>query len=228
MARKNIKTEAPTLREIALAFDQSAVDTMAAEIEASLDRRHAFELSQGLTLTGATSWEKAKKQAQAAKISLARTFLALNITPANIFERRLVEGKMFNAKSIKKIVELAHFTCGNSSKLELVTRAFVACCIIADSKHPGEPITNAINARFLNSKDLGSWIKDQELLDSIDKQRHKGMSTGADTQSSQARNVLDVLGLGEVTKVERERDAVRIDAAHPMFELFRQEYMHTA
>lgn len=223
---KKIANEAPSFKDLALAFDQEAVDAMGEEIQASLDRRHAFELSQGLTLTGSTSWEKSKKQAEGAKIALARMFLALGIKPTNVFERRLVEGKMFNAKSIKKIVELAQFSCGLSGKLERVTRAFIACCLIADSKNPGEPITNAINARFLNSRDLGAWIKDQDILDNLDQLRHKSMSAGADTQSSQARNVLDVLGLGTVTKVERERDAVCINAAHPFYELFREKFMH--
>lgn len=225
---KKIANEAPSFKDLALAFDQEAVDAMGIEIQESLERRHAFELSQGLTLTGSTSWEVSKKKAEGAKIALARMFLALNIKPANVFERRLVEGKMFNAKSIKKIVEMAKFTCGEVGGMELVTRAFVACSIIADTKNPGEPITNDINARFLNSKDLGAWIKDQELLDAIDQLRHKSMTTGAATQSSQARNVLDVLGLGTVTKVLRERDAVCINAAHPFYELFREKFMHAA
>jgi len=40
--------------------------------------------------------------------------------------------------------------------------------------------------------------------------------------------VLDVLGLGEVMKVNRERDAVRIHADHPFFSHFRAEKMVAA
>lgn len=219
------KNEAQTLKDIALGFSAEDVAGMQAKITESLERRHQFELAQGLTLTGATSWEKAKRQVESASVAVARLFLALNLSPAGVFERRAVEGKMFNAKAIKKIVELAQFTCGMGSKLEVVTRAFIACAVIASDKTPGAAITNRVNQRFLGNKDLGSFIADQEVLDHLDKQRHKSMSTGAETQSSQARNVLDVLGLGRITSVERARDAVVLDLANPFYALFRQKVM---
>lgn len=214
-----------SLKDIALGFSADQVDLMRAKIEESLERRHQFELAQGLVLTGATSWEKAKKQVTQAEIAVARLFLALNLTPAGVFERQAVEGKMFNAKAIKKIVELAQFTCGMGTKLERVTKAFIACAIIASDKQPGAAITNRLNQRFLGNKDLGSFIADKDILDHLDELRHKSMSTGAETQSSQARNVLDVLGLGRITSVERARDAVVLDLANPFYTMFRQAVM---
>lgn len=219
------KNEVQTLKDVALGFSPADVAGMEAKISESLERRHQFELAQGLTLTGATSWEKAKKQVESASNAVARFFLALGLTPAGVFERQAVEGKMFNAKAIKKIVELAQFTCGMGSKLERVTKAFIACAIIASDKQPGVPITNRLNQRFLGNKDLGSFIADKDILDHLDDLRHKSMSTGAETQSSQARNVLDVLGLGRITSVERARDAVVLDLSSPFYGMFRAAVM---
>lgn len=213
-----------TFRETLGALKGKKVDDMVAAIEQSIDRRHAFELANG-GIGG--SWLNAKKSVLANKTTIATFFIALGVTPAAVFERQLVEGKMFNAKSIKKVVEMAKFAHDGISKMERVITSFVACLLIANDKTGGEPIvfTNAVNAKFLNRQDLANYIKDKDLLDAINEQRHTAMSTGAATQSSQMRNVLDVLGLGSVRKVERERDAVVIDPKHPFFAGFREKYL---
>ncbi len=222
---KRIKkpTEVVTMRDTALAFTDGDVNTMCLAIDASLDRRDAIELAPA-----GSSWDKAYKQVQASKVAVARFFLALGVEPANVFERRLVEGKMFNAKSIKKIVEMARYVVGIGEKMERVTRAFIACALIADDKDNGRVFTNTVNAKFLNASDLSALSTDPDLLDHIDALRHNAMSTGAATQSSQMRNVLDVLGLGTVTKVDRERDAVIIHRDAPFYGMFRASFLEPA
>ncbi len=223
-------TEVKSMRETVVGYADEDVAVMVKAIDDSLDRREAFELAQGPVLTG-SSWDKARKQIAANRGGLARMFMALGVTPSAVFERQVVQGKMFNAKAIKKIVELAQYVgqpAATKPKLERVTRAFIACALLADQTNPGSPITNAVNARFLGRKDLACHIKDQDILDNIEDLRHRAMTTGAETQSSQARNVLDVLGLGRVTTVTRARDAVVIDAEAPLFAMFRQDYMITA
>lgn len=223
---KSIKiTEGADIKEVALGFSDARVKTMCGKLTESIERRHSFELTQGLAMTGATSWEKARKQLEASQIAVARMFLALNLEPAAVIERQAVEGKMFNAKAIKKIVELAQFTCGMPGKIERVTKAFIACALIASDKNPGSAITNAVNQRFLGNKDLSTLITDKDILDNLDDLRHKSMSTGAETQSSQARNVLDVLGLGTITTVTRARDAVVLNLDSPFYGLFRKAVM---
>lgn len=227
------KTKTPaaelTFREKATAISKPKIDAMVAEIQASVDRRHAFELANG-GIGG--SWAASKKMIAANERTIAAFFITLGVKPAAVFERQLVEGKMFNAKSIKKVVEMAKFALdGGVSRVEKVIQSFIACALIANDRSPGDdPITftNGVNAKFLNRADLGTYIKDADLLEAIEEQRHTAMSTGAATQSSQMRNVLDVLGLGKVVKVERERDAVLVDYTHPFFAGFREKYLKAA
>ena len=219
------KKETKTLRDVALGFAEADVTAMIADITDSLTRRHSFESAGGTVLTGGSSWDKAVQQVNKSQVAVARLFLALGITPSSVFERRVVENKMFNAKAIKKIVEIANYVSGIGQRMERVTRAFVACALIASDKEPGVPVTNALNQKFLGSKDLGAYIKDPDILDNIDALRHKSMSTGAETQSSQARNVLDVLGLGVITGVDRARDAIKVHLDAPFYAMFRKDFM---
>lgn len=217
--------EGADIKTVALGFSDARVKTMCGKLTESIDRRHTFELANGTVLTGSTSWEKARKQLESSQIAVARLMLALGLDPAAVIERQAVEGKMFNAKAIKKIVELAQFVCGMSGKMERVTKAFIACALIASDKNPGSAITNAVNQRFLGSKDLGDLITDKDIIDNLDDLRHKSMSTGAETQSSQARNVLDVLGLGTITTVSRARDAIVLKLDSPFYGMFRSAVM---
>jgi hypothetical protein len=68
-------------------------------------------------------------------------------------------------------------------------------------------------------------LTDQDLIDHLDTLRHRAMTSGAETQSSQARNVLDVLGLGRIQNVEKPRDAIVIDADHAFYSMFRAAFM---
>lgn len=225
MTKRKAPTEVLSIKDHALAFPDADVTSMVGDIQASIGRRHNQEQAWGLSLTGSTSWEKAAAMVAKNEVALARTFLAFDITPSSVFERQAVEGKMFNAKAIKKIVEIAKFVCGMPGKLERVTKAFIACALLADDQNKGAAITNSLNQRFLNSKDIGSFITDKDVLDHIQDQRHSAMSTGADTQSSQTRNVLDVLGLGSIAKVERERDAIVLKSDHAFYSMFRAAVM---
>ena len=216
-----------TLRERALSFSPQQIGGMTRKIADSLERREQFEIENGGV---GNSGIYAKKGVLAADKAVAMFFLALGIDPKAVFERQLVEGKLFNAKSIKKVVEMAKFVTskGEATRMEKVVQSFIACALLATDKLGEDAVfTNDVNRRFLNSADL-TQIADEELREAMDDARHKGMTTGAATQSSQMRNVLDVLGLGEVMKVNRERDAVRIHADHPFFSHFRAEKMGAA
>lgn len=222
-ARK-VANETATFRETALAFTDSQVADMRTAITESLERRDIFESSQGLSLTADSSYVRERARIVRNEVAVARFFLALNVTPSAVFERKVAENKMFNAKALKKVTELARFSVGVGERLERVTRAFIACALIASDKGVATA-TNAVNQRFLSGYDFGALVTDQDLLENLDKLRHNAMTTGNATQSSQARNVLDVLGLGRIESIEKPRDAITIDAQHAFFADFRAAFM---
>lgn len=214
-----------SLRVRALAYSPQKIGAMVAKIRDSVERRHAFEKENG-GLGG--SWLKAKEKIEANEPALAMTFLALNLDPKGVFERQLVEGKMTNAKSIKKIVEISQLLVGKPENIEQVIKSFITCAILAADELGDEaPFTNDVNRRFLKKADLKS-IENADLRTAMEEAQHKSMTTGAATQSSQMRNVLDLMGLGEVCKVERARDAIRINAGHGFYDYFRNEVMAAA
>lgn len=217
-------TETKTLREVALSYGDADVGLMVEDIHKSFERRDDFEESQGLSLAIDNSYTRERKRMLGAEIAVARFFLVLGISASDVIERKVASNAMFNAKALKKVTELARYSVGFGHKLEKVTRAFIACGLIAsDRGHTA--ITNDVNRKFLNGSDFSSLIKDQELIDYLREQRHIAMTSGAETQSSQARNVLDVLGLGNITSVTRNRDAIILHSDHSFFELFRNDFM---
>jgi len=222
--RKNKSAEVVSFRDVALAFDAIAVDAMVVAINESLERRDTFESSQGLNLASENSYTRERARIVKNQIAVARLFLALNVEPSAVIERKVTESAMFNAKALKKIVEIAQFACGNSQKLERVTRAFIASCMIASDRGVGI-VTNRINQRFLSSADMSKVLTDEELAKTLSEYQHAAMSGGAPTQSSQSRNVLDVLRLGRIESVEKSRDAISIDANHSFFAYFRATFM---
>src|SRR5206468_4216605 len=147
-----------------------------------------------------------------------------DVEPSSIIERKVAENAMFNAKALKKVTEIARFVCGHGEKIERVMRAFIACAIVATDKGH-DVITNAVNSRFLNSDDLKAHVTDADLLDNLADLRAKHMTSGAATQSSQARNVLDVLGIGSIRSIDKARDAIALDASHGFIALFRDRFM---
>jgi hypothetical protein len=228
MKRSNIMTNAKTIetasfRDNMLAFTKTRVDTMVKKINDSLDRRDTFETLHNASEAD-NSWSRAAKAMRKSSDKVARFFLALGVQPENVIERQVVSNKMFNAKALDKVTELAIYANGDRSKLQKVTRAFIACALIATDKSISV-ITNEINRRFLCSAGFSAQISDQELLDHLDEMRHRSMSSGAETQSSQARNVLDVLGLGDIVTHTRSRDAIIVHAEHDFFAQFRSDYM---
>lgn len=213
-----------TLREIALSFDQAAVDAMVAQVRTSFDRRDGFEAANGLNVDGDSSYTRERDRMLRNEIAVSRLFLALGLTASDVIERKVSSNAMFNAKALKKITEIAQYVCGYGQRMEKVMRAFIACALVATDKGH-KTITNEINRRFLNSSGFTSLFSDQELIDYLDEQSHRTMTSGAETQSSQARNVLDVLGLGSIRTVHKNRDAIEIDASAPFYVQFRNDFM---
>lgn len=217
-------TDQISFRELALSFSPQKVTAMSGKIEAAFERRDTFEAANGLSLVGDSSYTRERNRMIECKVAVSRLFLALNVEPASVIERKVAENKMFNAKALKKVTEIANFVCGYGEKLERVMRAFIACAIVATDKNVSA-ITNKVNVQFLCGSDLRGRLTDQDLIDNLDTLRHRAMTSGAETQSSQARNVLDVLSLGEIRSVEKPRDAIVINNDHAFFAQFRTAFM---
>lgn len=194
---------------------------MVAKIRASFDRRDVFETDNGLSLLVANSYVTERNRMLKAERAVAMFFLALEIEPSAVIERKVATTKMFNAKALKKITELAQWSVGHGHKLERVTRAFIACAIIA-TENGHDVITNDVNRAFLCSRGFGDRIADSDLIDHLDELRLRSMSSGAETQSSQARNVLDVLNVGSIRSIDAPRDAIALDVDAPLIVQLRE------
>jgi hypothetical protein len=192
---------------------------MIADIRASFARRDTFE--GAAALNAASSYVKQREMVLKSANAVARFFLALNIAPQNVIERKVVGSKMFNAKALKKIVELANFACNGSKRIEKVMSSFIICSLRWSSMNGDSVISNKHNKAFLSSVKFSDIIADSELADYLADYQHAYMSGGKDTQSSQARCVLEVLGLGEVVACDnRYRGAIKIAAQHAFFDDF--------
>lgn len=220
-------TDTVTLRDTALSFSNQKVAATAKKIVDSFARRDTFETDNGLNTSEKNSYTVERDRMIGAKVAVAMLFLALDVEPSSVIERKVAHNAMFNAKALKKVTEIARFTCGHGEKLERVMRAFIACAIVATDKGV-DVITNAVNSRFLNSDDLKAHLTDSDLLDNLADLRAKHMTSGAATQSSQARNVLDVLGIGSIRSIDKARDAIALDATHGFVAMFREAFMKPA
>jgi hypothetical protein len=220
-------TEVLSLRDRALGFDAKVVATMKGKITQSFKRRDQFESDNGLNVSDRNSYTVERDRMLKNSTAVAMLFLALDLQPSDVIERKVASNAMFNAKALKKVNEIATFVCGYGERLERVMRAFLACAIVATDKGH-DVITNAINARFLNSDDLKAHVTDSDLLDNLAELRATHMTSGAATQSSQCRNVLDVLGIGSIRSIEKPRDAIALDTTHGFIQLFRERFMVTA
>lgn len=217
-----------SLRDVALSFDQTAVDAMSAQIDACFIGRDAFEASQGLDLADrSSSYAKAQKNMRANMVAVARGLLALNVEPSNVIRRKVVSGAEFSAKALDKVTEICAFICGNTSRFQKVTQAFIACSIVV-ADHDDSAIGNRVNKLFLSNASFDKLVSDKELAQYVSDYQHKFMSGGKDTQSSQVRNVLDVLGLGEIVTVDHARGGIRINRSHGFYNLFRERYLTAA
>lgn len=216
--------ESVTLRDHAKSFDVATVDNAVFALRASFDRRDSFEESNGLSLVSDSSYVRERNRMLKNEIAVSRFFLALGISASDVIERKVSSSSMFNAKALKKVTELAQYVVSYGVTIEKVTRAFIACALIASDRGHID-ITNDINRKFLNGSDFSAYISDQELIDYLRDQRHVAMTSGAETQSSQARNVLDVLGLGVIKSVHKNRDAIALDTSHSFYSMFRGDFM---
>jgi hypothetical protein len=219
----NASTETLTIRDFALGFDEKTVENMIDDITASFDRRDAFEQKNGNDIDYASSYTRAKNNMLKSEVAVARFFLALNIKPSDVIERKVVENKMFNAKALDKVTQLARFVANAGADVQMVTRAFICCALAFDN---GEAIDNKVNKNFLTKTDVSKMVKDQELADYIAEYQHKYMTGGKDTQSSQVRNVLDVLGLGDIVSLNRSRGAIALNSGHMFFAYFKARFMN--
>lgn len=219
-----MSNETTTLRETANAFSTQKTTAMCTKIEDSFARRDSFEASNGLAITAKNSYTTERDRMLKNKVAVARLFLALDLEPSAVIERKVSESSMFNAKALKKVTEIAQFVCGYGQKLEKVMRAFIACTIIA-TERGAESVNNRLNVQFLHGADLSQHVSDSDLIDALDEMRHRAMTSGAETQSSQARNVLDVLGIGQIRSIEKPRDAIALDLSHGFVSQFKAHFM---
>jgi hypothetical protein len=207
-----------TFRERCAAFDDSQVDAMVVQIEESVARRDAASDNGGL------SWSNSRKLIEKNKIALARFFLALNLHAANVIENRLVSSALFNAKALKKVVELAKFAVTGSKEIEKVLSCFIICALAFDAR-TGDAISNRFNKSFLSSLSFDKLNVDAELAEYLADYQHKYMTGGKDTQSSQARRVLEVLGLAEIVNCEnRSRGGIALKSDHAFFADFASAF----
>lgn len=213
-----------TFKDKCASFDDATVAEMVKSIEESVERRTATDTSRA-------AWSTESARILNNKGSLARFFLALGKRASDVIENRVVSGKYFNAYACKKIVELAQFA--NSGKTyingkrtcEMVMSSFIICALAFDARNEGEAISNRVNKSFLSSNDLSKLVADEELAEYMTEYQHKYMTGGKDTQSSQARRVLDILGLGEIVNCEnRSRGGIVINGAHSFFADFAAAY----
>lgn len=218
MTRKNKNVEVVSFRDSCNAIEQSKVDAMCADIVASFNRRDAFEGSAALD--SASSYSKNRAAVLNNQIAVARFFCALDITAASVIERKVSANKMFNAKALKKIVELARFAVLNERKIEKVMSAFIICALKFEA-NSGEAISNAVNKSFLSNLDFSLIVADSDLAAYLADYQHAYISGGKDTQSSQARNVLDVLQLGSIVNCDnRSRGGVSLNSQHAFYSDF--------
>jgi len=214
--------EHKSLRDVALSFDDATVAAMREKIAKSFERRDVFEATKS-----DLSYQREKTRMLDAGVAVSRFFLALNIEPANVIERKVNSTGMFNAKALKKIVELARFAVTGDRRVEKVMLSFIACALLFDASNTGAAIGNNLNKSFLSNLQLDKIISDTDLAEYLADYQHKYMTGGKDTQSSQARNVLDVLGLGEIVNVDsRNRGGILINSDHDFYALFRDAFMN--
>ena len=211
--------EPANFRERCNAFDAATVDAMVQDIRDSFERRDSFE---GANAIGANSYTNNRDKVLNNSIAVARFLLALDIKPSNVIERKVNANAMFNAKALKKIVELAKFAVLGTTKIEKVMSAFILCSLAFDARESdGDAISNKVNKSFLSGLNFTDMVKDADLADYLSDYQHKYISGGKDTQSSQARNVLDVLGLGHIRDCDnRYRGGIAINSDHEFYAQF--------
>jgi len=215
-----------TLRDIANAFDQESVGNMIVAIGDAFDRRDKFEAREG-ALGG--SYVANRKLVLDNATSVAKFFLALNVSAESVICRKVVENAMFNAKALKKIVELARFTVSGNDKIESVMKCFLACSV-AFNRNGSSIVPNEVNKQFIsNMIDAERLVKDEALADALREYRGKTVTGGRDTQSSQARNVIDVLNIGSIVSSDNHsRGAIMVNGEHGLIKLFEERFMKAA
>ena len=222
--QNNARTETVSISEKLKAVTPAQIGSMTRKINESVARRDEFEKQQGLSLADtSSSWYKAKAKIEKGKSAFARYCVAMNIEPRNIIERKLFSHKMYNAKGLVKVIEATQLACGNTETMQKVTQAFIACAIVAsDSGH--NVISNDVNVNFINSRSFDSLLRD-DLAQALDDFRMKSMTSGAPTQSSQVRNMLDALQVGEIGQINRPRDCISLNLDHGFIDLMRERLL---
>lgn len=215
--------EVVSFRDTCNAIKQPKVDVMIADIAASFARRDAFEGASALD--SSSSYSKNKSAMLNNSVAVARFFLALKVSAASVIERKVSANKMFNAKALKKIVELSRFAVLNERKIEKVMSAFIICALKFEA-NSAAPISNAVNKSFLSNLDFSLIVADSDLAAYLADYQHAYISGGKDTQSSQARNVLDVLNLGSIVNVDnRSRGGVTLASDHAFYADFSAAFI---
>jgi len=208
---------APTLRDMVNMVTVDEIKAKRLEIEVAFADRDGFEKD------GALSYAKAKKDVLKNINNVARLLCALNVH-ASFINRVVNTGNRFNAKALHKVSEIASFACGDATRVQKITQAFVLCSMFYSEKE-NAIIGNKVNKQFLSNASFDKMVKDSELADYIREYQHKFISGGKDTQSSQVRNVLDALNVARIVSVERARGGIEIFADHAFYGAFRDRYL---
>lgn len=242
-ARKNktvatvTTTDSLTLAQRCAAVAPDAVDAMIARIEAAFAARDIFEAANGIKLDADSSYTRERdRMLSRGKVHqnsknleyCARLFVACGIAPDNDetgINRTINSGSRFNAKALKKVVEIARMVNIGDKCLEQVTISFIACSYAYIRKTGDSVIPNEFSRAFLSSVDLSKLFGDKDVAEAVSKYQAKQMTGGKETQSSQSRNVAQFLGFGEIERrASVKRGQTSIDMQHEILTTFADLY----
>lgn len=172
--------------------NDSRVVAMVADIRAQFDKRDIQEATKP-----ALSYNTERARMLANVDSVARLFVALDMSDASFINRTLHSGTQFNAKAFKKVTEIALSVCGINSKIERVTRAFFACTILL-AKAGKVELVNKTNQAFVDGARFEDELLDSELVAAINANRREHCGNSSATQSSQMRQIFEALNVAQI------------------------------
>lgn len=210
------------------ALSTENVDSMMLSIDNAFAARDIFE-TRDFTVDAGKAYTDVRKKMLANKRNVASLFLVAGIDDAsNVICRKLVETNMFSAYALVKMNEIANMVCNAPSyKLQAVTRAFIACAIVA-TDNGATVIDNVDNALFLKRDALKAssyFADDEKTFDMMTRWSRGHCENSEQTQSSQVRCVLEALNFATLDHSKRSRGAIKIDVSAPFIKLFRGAFM---
>lgn len=216
-----------SLRRAAKNASDEAVAVMTASILAAIDKRDTFESADNTKVIGDAYGDTRKKMIKSVD-SLARLFIASGAVndAANVICRQLSSRSMFSAYALDKMIEIAEFVVTGREKIQKVSRCFIACAIVS-ADNGATVIANVDNAKFLNKNSLvaSHFVSDESAKSQLELWSRGHCTNSEQTQSSQMRNVLEILNFVTLVHDDRARGAIKIDVNHSFLKLFRATFM---